>query len=988
MDLDQIIERTDLQEFYKQQGIELQKQKNNDEYYCKCPFCEAEKKMRFAVAGSKKGAWKCYKCEESGNAVTLYSKLHNTANKDSVAAMKKFSGINDDPPPQKKKSNKQNSQNKNQNSQNKTQNNEGAQGSEEIDDPQQEKAGGTITERQKEIYTRFVELTTLLGSHRQDLKDSRGLTDESINALQFCSGGKPAAQTIEQLRKEFSERELHDAGILADVNGILEAETQLVEEKSKDPQGNKIGRIIIPYLDETGRAYLIRPHKLGLPGVLPQLYSRQLLAEKPHEVVLTEGEYKAAVLWQLGIPAVATPGVSAFGGKYFERMVELFREFDVKKITLIFDNEVKDDPAYPNYKKKPEDRHDVEYWCYLLAYQLGREGFSTRIGKLPDEWRVNGKIDFDGAVAAGRTKAELQECVEQAVTPKEFMENLNDEARKIVRRKLARRFSTVPIKREFKKYVALRTKGGEQYEEVISNFVINIKSSFFTADGVIRNIEFENEIGETSDVFPLMPGDMAGVDAFKKFCFSKGNFLFKGSAADLMHVWEVEFMRETGDMVYQPDRIGYIGDGIWLFGRLAFREGKIYKPDEDGIFWIDGKGFKPISLQINARGESVEEAIPTLSDKPIDLQDMSYKFYRTIGGYEAYMGIGWVIASLFSRDIFEKYRCMPILLPHGKRESGKTTFVWWLMNLCGIEQEGAGVAESTQNFIARVLSYYSSLPAWFDEYRNERKVTDKDGFFRSAYDRHVSGKGTATAFQTRGFTVRGSVVLSGEEIPRDNGLFTRCIPLQISEHKRTREWYDWLNSNHRALSYLSYYVLANYNELRPQVMESIAGLKEALLQRGLSDRVAQNWAICAGAFTAVIKQDAEFIRWVEQACQEVKQSAESEHMLNVFLTDLSVLLKDNKVGEDCLRNNMSTVYIWLPGAYGAWATYYRQKTGKEPFDQQSILKYAKQEPYYMGEKKARMGKVSRNKVMALDSSHDEAPESLEEIREQLDNLEE
>jgi len=72
MDLDQIIEKTDLQSFY-QNLIEFQKPKGSDQYYCKCPFCGTEQKMWFATAGSKKGAWKCFKREESGNAVTLYS---------------------------------------------------------------------------------------------------------------------------------------------------------------------------------------------------------------------------------------------------------------------------------------------------------------------------------------------------------------------------------------------------------------------------------------------------------------------------------------------------------------------------------------------------------------------------------------------------------------------------------------------------------------------------------------------------------------------------------------------------------------------------------------------------------------------------------------------------------------------------------------------------------------------------------------------------
>ena len=53
---------------------------------------------------------------------------------------------------------------------------------------------------------------------------------------------------------------------------------------------------------------------------------------------------------------------------------------------------------------------------------------------------------------------------------------------------------------------------------------------------------------------------MAGLNEFKKFCFSKGNFVFEGNTQDLLNVWKLEFLRDIGDLIYMPDRIGYIED--------------------------------------------------------------------------------------------------------------------------------------------------------------------------------------------------------------------------------------------------------------------------------------------------------------------------------------------------------------------------------------------------------------------------------------------
>ena len=1029
LSIEQIIEQLDIRPFLETQGsIKFQKStKNGTQFYCRCPFCSADKKLWVAVAGDKKGGWKCYSCEEKGGIVGLVVKLKNCSKGEAVKLMKAAAGIIDDRlkpvPPKVEKSPKKKLQND-------IPVNSSAEPGEELsgkDDnsgggPSEEMASASIysghseelsmaageelsgeaetkpvtargadgetagsgeelsrsgdsseskSTRPRDIYTRFVEVATLTDAHRAEFRTKRGFTEAIVNELQFRSGGPQNEAIIEQLRDEFSDQDLTRAGLLVEVNGVLIYNGQLLED-----------RVLIPYLDEQGAVYHLRPHKLGFKGIPIEPYCKHLLGNQNFEVVLTEGEFKAAALFQCGIPVVAIPGITSFGDIHFDRLVEMFRDSGVKRITVIFDNEIKDNPALPNYKEKPEDRYDTQLWSYLMGYKLYRAGFTARVGFLPDSWRgENGKTDWDGALAAGHTREEFLAVIEAAVTPKEFIEqNLPDDAKRIVRRKITRHFSNNPVKRQFNKYVISRNNRGEAWEETISNFVINIRSSFFTSEGVIRNVQLVNEYNETSEIFSLTPNDMAGLNEFKKFAFSKGNYVFKGNTTDLLLIWESEFMRDTGDLVFKPDRIGYIGSGVWLFGGLAVKEGKTYEPDNDGIFWINGKGYKPESIQLNSRGEAVEDAIPTLSKQPLDLELIADRLKETVGGYEAYIAIGWVIAVIFRKDIYEKYKSMPILFAHGKRESGKSTFMRWVMAFLGLETEGVGIAETTQNYIARALSYYSSLGCWFDEYRNELKVTQKDGYFRSAYDGHSAGKGTATAFQTRGFNVRAAVAMSGEELPRDNGLFTRLIPLQISAYKRSRVWYDWFNRHTRKLSYLAYYLITNYETLKPKILDAAAELKEALIQLDISDRTAQNWGICAGAFSAVIKKDPEFIQWVLKACQDIKLTGESEHMLNQFLTDLSILVSDEEIGEKHIKVENGKLSIWLSGAYNVWAKHYRSRTGKEPFDEPSIRKYLQEEPYYFKTDRVRLDKVAR-RVVILDIK--KAPDAVAEIAENL-----
>lgn len=1009
-DLNDIISQLDLAAFIDQYLNLNVLKKSERKWYCVCPFCGNENK-KFSInmeRGSKKSLFGCFVCGEKGNIVSLYAKLNGCSNGQAVKVIKAFAGIEDDynknkvvplnsrkakpkanngtNPPKVKRTDVLTNLS-DQSGQNQTggddippwepdpeSGNNGCENSQEAKDVDSDDTGGGPSEvtatgaaRPRDIYSSLVRVAALTDAHRQELRSRRGFTDATIDRLAFRSGGEYMAGVIEQLREQYADEDLEETGILVDVNGSLTYNQQLLED-----------RILIPYLDEKGEVYHLRPHKLGFKDVAIQPYCRLLLAEEATEVVLTEGEFKAAALYQWGFPAIAIPGISSFGDRHFDRLVELFRSFGVRKITVIFDNEIKDNPEFPNYKQKPEDRYDTDFWAYMMAYKLGREGFVTRVGKLPDEWRQNGKIDFDGALAQGRTRNDIAKVIDSAQTPAEFRDSLPDEARRIVNRKITKHFTISPVRREFNKYVITRSKGETTWEETISNFVIDIKSSFFTPDGVIRNVQFVNEYGERSDIFPLTPGDMAGLNEFKKFCFGKGNYVFEGTSSDLLNVWKFEFLRDMGELIYMPDRIGYIEeDNLWLFGNLAIKRGKVYRPDNDGIIWIDSKGYKPQSLQISSRGEAMEDAIPALKEKPIDLVQLADRLKQAVGGYEAYVGIGWAIATIFSKDIFNKYKCMPILFPHGKRESGKSTFMRWIMSFFGVEIDGVGIAETTQNYIARALSYYSSLGCWFDEYRNEYKVIQKDGFFRSAYNRQMSGKGTATAFQAKGFSVRAAVAISGEELPKDNGLFTRLVPLQISSYKRDRTWFEWLQRHCEDFSYLTYYLLVNYDKLLPKVMKNIAELKEALLEKDISDRTAENWAICAGAFDAVILQDDEFIRWVEQTCQDIKRTGENEHMLNQFLTDLSILFSEGELDERHIGVKDNKLYLWFAGAYGVWSRYYRSKTGREPFDEQSIRKYLQEEPYCKPDERFYF-KDGRKRATVIDLETS-VPETVEEI---------
>ena len=144
--------------------------------------------------------------------------------------------------------------------------------------------------------------------------------------------------------------------------------------------------------------------------------------EKFHEVVICEGEYKAAAIWSIqglgaklqicsddGLPwlnpdqmarfepigTCALPGISYV--KHVEMRAELDRwlkDVGARKVIVAFDDE--DNSGKPMHK-----RFDAVIAARVLAIQLATTlHVVARVCILPKEWRnEHGKADWDGALA-------------------------------------------------------------------------------------------------------------------------------------------------------------------------------------------------------------------------------------------------------------------------------------------------------------------------------------------------------------------------------------------------------------------------------------------------------------------------------------------------------------------------------------------------------------------------------------------------------------
>jgi hypothetical protein len=303
----------------------------------------------------------------------------------------------------------------------------------------------------------FYDQITLTDEDRQKLYIRRGIVHPE--RLGFRSSQESNRAILEKLADDFDVDDLMKSGLWKTSPeskarkpnsqffgvGILRKMREGEKPGSNewaDEDGNLWGwcqPILIPYFDEFGHLVKLRPHKGGAKGattagaVHPYVprdaasakRSDGALNERFHTVWITEGEFKAAVLWQaLGAGSatikpdgvVCLPGISF--GKHYDLRQELdgwLRRVGCGRVLVAFDNEEKGDPKLPGYKADWAKRFDAAIWARVLAMDLAdRLRLHTQICTIPSVWRSAGKADFDGVAGMLARGDRNEACLHEA----------------------------------------------------------------------------------------------------------------------------------------------------------------------------------------------------------------------------------------------------------------------------------------------------------------------------------------------------------------------------------------------------------------------------------------------------------------------------------------------------------------------------------------------------------------------------------------------
>jgi hypothetical protein len=475
----------------------------------------------------------------------------------------------------------------------------------------------------------------------------------------------------------------------------------------------------------------------------------------------------------------------------------------------------------------------------------------------------------------------------------------------------------------------------------VANFRMEVYYTLIRADGKRdRIVEIITEKGERSGKVRLdaesfsSPSGRAG---FRVWQANRGNGCWQAGERELQAL-QLDVAHDAAFMdVHEVPSIGWHEESrIWFKGDSAFTGNTEIWPDEDGVYWKDGIGYQlsnvssggqpfaqimPLMypgkvLQLKTPGESpggtggspvFPGPVAAAGDeqwaqefclvdareakRESDLEavrllfaEMIFRFKEALGGYDAYLMIGAILAFLFRPEFFKSEKAFPGLFTHGETKQGKSTATQWVMELQGYHQmsEGIGLGrDSTAVGLQIALEQNSCEPVWLSDYNNEVSE-DKRAVVHGGFGAAGAVKWTADGAYRRKRTI---FVIDGESRPTKVSTRYRYLQIPISKANRKSNQVWWMEKNRPFFFSIVRELLRHREQFSALGMQKFHELSQAMSD--IERRSVQVHGAATAAFAAAVeffhiavKSDMEaFYQFVRE--KAMQSSDESDKQVNV-----------------------------------------------------------------------------------------------------------
>ena len=411
----------------------------------------------------------------------------------------------------------------------------------------------------------------------------------------------------------------------------------------------------------------------------------------------------------------------------------------------------------------------------------------------------------------------------------------------------------------------------------ISNFYIEPLHSLLKADGKTYLRVFR--LHTATRTVPYGPLEMTGDD------YHSPSYLRRWLNSHAGGVWhagekDLQLVIEDCSLVFDQEEVQEIAvigfheeSGAWFTHTAAVDcRGEVRTPDrKSGVFKVpvarkDGNGFTWKKYRLSERDkDDFGFALGRVDWKPEwhlragaltpweqehghrlfdpaqvrrDFATLAWRAHDMVGGWNAYLGLGWVFSCLAAPEVFAKHRAFPGYWIHGEVKQGKSTWAEVLMRCLGYPCAPSGVSleSSTAAGGETVMQQYSQLPAWFEEAQGTIKETLmallKAGFNRQPPQKRVAnlrevlcsplvvGISTCGDAQIRSryphqlVSVQTRLPLTGDAREEGGGFYSAVEAKELQDAN-----FDWISAHKEEFVLFGRLVLENRKRFADRLMD-------------------------------------------------------------------------------------------------------------------------------------------------------------------------
>jgi hypothetical protein len=537
--------------------------------------------------------------------------------------------------------------------------------------------------------------------------------------------------------------------------------------------------------------------------------------------------------------------------------------------------------------------------------------------------------------------------------------------------------SNILINHQEKYYYEMINMKNKSEEVRLSNFVI--EPLFVSVDENKKNKYILKFISADDSKVLEVDGEILAINnSFKKFCLSHGKFNWRGKQQHLDNLVDFIMVCATKELTMVPYVGWYSSENIWFFPTHAYFQGKVYFPDNDGVFEINNKYFK---LDLETDDDYIIH--PHITTEPTQEEIASFfRDLKMLYNNYFYLAFGYVVSSLHVDAITAKTDFFPFLYTYGKHSSGKSAMISIFSKFSNMKVSLAN--PPSLDGLRKGVSNKANLPFIVDEAEDKSDKSRGRDFFKYLSDalkviymRQTLIRGHKDENKVIRYPIRSTLFLAGEVLTSVASLIQRSVPIDSSKIIKNEEVFNRVRQSDIPY-WVGQFLMRFIDEWKSQVLELYDEITGYFIKQGWTNidiRIRCNYAIfLAGAFAALkylnkyynerlFSFEKEKLKniylFIYKEMIETQRMTEDDHPSKKFLSKIGLLANKCVLNENvdykCVKQKDGHVYLYLAPTNIIEAYKSHEK---DPFYSTSnkVVKDIQNQPYFKGTRKVRIGK--------------------------------